>query len=79
MIPDRVSCRRDPPHQLRLRGGAAAQQKKRRPHFVLARMSSSRGVHVAFGPSSKVSASSPGRAGAIIAVPKMREPGHSEA
>ncbi len=44
-----------------------------------ARMSSSRGVHVAFGPSSKVSASSPGRAGAVIAAPKMREPGHSEA
>jgi hypothetical protein len=33
----------------------------------------------ALGPSSKVSASSPGRAGAVSAVPKMREPGHSEA
>ena len=41
----------------------------------LARASSRRGVNAGLGPSSKVSASSPGRRGAISAFPKIRDPG----
>ncbi len=41
----------------------------------LASTSSSLGVNAGFGPSSKVSASSPGRRGAISARPKIRDPG----
>ena len=35
VISDQVPCRRDPPHQFRLRLRTAAQQKERCPHIVL--------------------------------------------
>ena len=37
MISDGVSCRRNAPHQFRLRGGAATQQKEGCPHVVLSK------------------------------------------
>ena len=61
MIPDQVPGRRDPPHQLRLASARLPSRKNVARTSWRARISSSRGVHVALGPSSKVSASSPGR------------------